>query len=696
MSTVERDLTAFTPGEYSSSVTLGEFVKTLVRNKGVFITTFLICLALGAAASLLMPKQFTASTEVLVEGAAPNGISLSPDSVAPELTVPQATYPLATQVELLQSQRIYFEALREAAIKVPETVAEYKSYPKVFVRQKDESNIFGVSVQGGDEDMAIKIARAYPVVFATFAKEMRREAADRALAFVAVRVEEEQNAIKQSEQAFADFKNRYNVSDTNAELQVRLGMLSAAEQAYFDGSSRAAAASALADRLEAEFRGTPKERQVPNDPQNRTFIVNAEGELNTLRQRRELLIQIYLETSTQVKEIDNAIKLQEARVAQLKEDLPPTVPELNPVYEQARMQVASAKADAAAAIGRMNDLSRVRDERQAAVNQLASIAKEQRDIERSIGLHQKSLEGLTSIKDTMSLRVNEIKSPVTSLTPGVFAEQSQPNWLINMTLATILGLALAVVFSLIRDNVQDKVNSKDEAFALSGLSPLAHIPERPRSKHPLITNPQSNLAFESYRVLRSTIARYSRDNKVKSLVVTSTLRGEGKSVVAANLSVAYVLNGQRTILVDSNLRNPGVHKLFGCKDAPGLGDVLLGTATIDEALQPTSVDGLFVLSAGTIPANATEAIGSPRMREIVELLQDKADMVVFDAPQVAGLADAASLASVTDVAIMVTKIGMPTKAEFKEAVGLMETSSPALLGMVENRVSAKEAHLTKS
>ena len=696
MSTAEHESQSWQPPEYSSAVSLGEFFKTLKRNSGVFWTTLVACLALGALATLLIPKAYAASSEVLVEGAGSNGVSPTPENIVGELTVPGSSYPLATQVELLQSQEIYFRALEQAGITVPRTLEEYQSYPKVFVRQKEESNIFIVTVEGRNKKQAVDIAQAYPTVFQNFSQDMKSEAVTRGVTFVKNRLQQERDAIKQAEQEFADFKNRNNVSDTNAELQLRLGLVSSTENALYDAQSTASAAQSSVEVLQRELANIQPNRKQFNDQQSLTYVLNAKSELTSLRQRRALFSETYLDSAPQMREIDSQIKLQEQRIKDLSKELPDKVSEINPEYDAVKRRLAEARAEAAAAQARVGQLQSVATERQARLSSLASVAKEQRELERRIALHQASLEQFQRISDQLGLRENDIKSQVTNLTPGVFAEQSRPNWMINMALASILGLALAVVFCMVRDSVQDKVNSKEEAFALSNLSPLAHIPERPRSKHPLITNPQTNLAFEAYRVLRSTISMHARGKPVKSLVVTSTLRKEGKSVIAANLAVAYVLSGQRTILVDANLRHPGVHNLFGCKDHPGLGDVLLGTHSIEDALQPTSVDGLFVMSAGTIPANATEAIGSPRMREIVELLQGKADMVLFDAPQVAGLADAPSLGSVTDAAILVTDIGVPSKSEFKEAVGLMESSSPALLGMVENRVSAREAHLTKA
>lgn len=695
MTTAEPDSTTWQAPQYSSSVTIGEFFRTIRRNAGVFWTTLVTVILLGAVISLLMPKKYAAGAEVLVEGANPGGIVASPDNVLGELNVPNAAYPLETQIELLQSQDVYFHVLDAAGIPQPNTREDLERLPQVFVRQKEDSNIFIVSVEGGNKEQVLKMAQNYPEEFREYADSFKHQATSNAVTFVNNRLDEEMAALKQAEADFAAFKVRNQVADSNTEIQKRLELLTSTEVSLADAKSREAAAIAAVDILERELAKIKPERTRINEFQNESVMREARSQLNALQIKRAQYLEVYLPTSREVKEVDNQIEEQKKYITALEKDLKPAITESNPEWDNAQRRLADASADRAAAVYRSRELQALVDSRTERLNQLADLTRQQREFERQIALHTQSIANMHELLDRVKLRDNALKSNVQPLTRAVFAQQSQPNWLINMSVATILGLALAVVFSLVRDSLMDKVNSKEEAYVLSGLAPLAHIPERSRSKHPIITNPQTNLAFESYRVLRSNIAIHARAHEMKSLTVTSTLRKEGKSVVAANLAIAYVLNGQRTILVDANLRYPSLHTLFGIKDKPGLGDVLLGTATIEEVLQPSSVDGLYVVAAGTVPANATEVIGSPRMQEVIKLLEQQADIVVFDAPQIAGLADAQSLAAVTDASILVTDIGRPSKAEFKEAVSILESSSPALLGLVENRVSAREAHLTK-
>lgn len=695
MTTAEQELQSWQTPEYSSTVTIGEFFRTLRRNAAVFWATFFAVLLIGAAYILLSTPRYAAAAQILVEGASPTGGTASPENILGELTVPGSAYPLATLVEMLQSQEVLFQVLDASAIPLPRTVEELQNLPTVTVRQQEESNIFVIRIEGTNRDQVTRMAQNYPNVFQRYVDAFRTQAANRGVDWVSSRIEEDKAALRAAESEFANFKSQNQVVDSNAEAEFRLNLVTATEQALAESKATAAAAIAAVDQARRDLANTPKVRSRINDANNENVLIAARANLQELRLRREQLLDLYLPSAPQVQEVDRQLASQEKYVSDLEGGLRPTIQESNPEWDIANRNLSNALANRDAAVSRMREIEQLASARNNRLNQLAQLNKSQREYETRIALLNQSIANNQQLLDRARLRANELKSSVVALTRSVFAPQSAPNIPVISAITAILAIVLATVFALVRDSLQDKVNSKEEAFILSGLSLLAHIPERARSKHPIITNPQTNMAFEAYRVLRSAISVHARRVEMRSLTVTSTLRKEGKSVVAANLAVAYVLNGQKTILVDANLRYPSLNTLFGVKEKPGLGDLLLGTASLEEVLQPTSVENLFVVSAGTIPANSTEVIGSPRMVEIVEQLEAASDIVIFDGPHSVGLADAPSLASVTDAAILVTQIRKPSKSELKEAVALLEASSPALLGMVENRVSAREAHLTK-
>lgn len=689
--------TTFQPQEspQTGALTIGELARTIGRQSAVFWTTFVIGMLLAVVISLVMPKKYASFTDVLVEGAAANGIASTPENILGELTIPNTTYSLATQQELLNSQEIYFRVLQAAGYPLPSTPEELDALPAVTVRQKELSNVFRIIVEGKDEKMVEAIASNYAEVFTNYFRDLQSGAIVQAIRFLENRIETEKEGLQAAEDNLSTFKVANQVVDTNAELEYRLGLVTQTEAALAEANANVAAGQMNVQELERQLRAIPKTRTRIEYSTNLEELLRLRGQLTDLQVRREGLRSLYLDSAPQVKEVDALIAQQKKLISDIEDTLKREIKESNPQYFALLDQLSDARARYAAATSARNEQQRLYSEREARLTQLSPLMNQQRDLERQVILRNDALVRLNTVLEQFQMRNNQIKNMVTNVRSYVPAQMTQPNWLINMVLGAILSVALAVIFAIARDSLQDKVNTIDDAYALSHHDILARIPERPRSKSALITDPQTSMAFESYRVLRSVIGMHDQQHSIRSLAITSTLPQEGKTVISGNLAIAYALNGQKTILVDSNFRNPAIHRLFGKAEQPGLGDVLLGNATLDEVLQETPVPNLWVVSAGTTPANATEALGSERMKSIIAQMKERSDMVIFDTPSALGLADAPSLASHADASAIVTVLGRPSKAEFAEAVGLMQASSPRLIGIVHNRLKAKQTRLTK-
>jgi non-specific protein-tyrosine kinase len=160
-------------------------------------------------------------------------------------------------------------------------------------------------------------------------------------------------------------------------------------------------------------------------------------------------------------------------------------------------------------------------------------------------------------------------------------------------------------------------------------------------------------ASEAYRTLRTNLLFSSLDNPLHTLLVTSTGSDEGKSTTLANLAVIMAQAEQQVILVDCDLRRPGLHTLFGLSNEQGLTSVILEQAEAALPLQDTAVPGLRLLASGPLPPRPADLLGSRRMEALIERLQAEADIVLFDTPPVTAVTDAAVLATRVDGVLLV-------------------------------------------
>jgi capsular exopolysaccharide synthesis family protein len=314
---------------------------------------------------------------------------------------------------------------------------------------------------------------------------------------------------------------------------------------------------------------------------------------------------------------------------------------------------------------------------------------------------QKLLEDIFTLLQTR-LKEAEIKEAVEPgdvrvLDPGLVPDRpTSPIPGRNILLGLLIGLGLGIAAAVAREMLDNKVRTKEDVQSVTGRLPiLAAIPRIEPAKQKsvrgtkalharealtpdakwsgtLITRENSRELFaEAYRALRTSITFAALDHPNRVLVLTSALAGDGKSTTAANLAVTLALQGARTLLIDADLRKGILHQRFGLDRAPGLTKVLVGHASIAEAVHAVSLDDsgscLHVLTTGLLPPNPAELLGSERMRMLVSELRHQFDTIVFDTPPLTMVTDAAVLGAIADSTILVARAGATDKRALHQA-----------------------------
>lgn len=165
-------------------------------------------------------------------------------------------------------------------------------------------------------------------------------------------------------------------------------------------------------------------------------------------------------------------------------------------------------------------------------------------------------------------------------------------------------------------------------------------------------NPKSP-ASEAYRSIRTNISFLSPDNPLTKIAITSSGPSEGKSLTIANLAISMAQNGKNVIIIDADMRKPMQHKFYDLPNFEGLSNILTGEIDFEDGLRETGIDGLQVITTGTIPPNPAELLNSKRMEEIIKRADKEADMVFIDTPPVIAVTDAAVLSNKVDGVILI-------------------------------------------
>jgi capsular exopolysaccharide synthesis family protein len=268
-----------------------------------------------------------------------------------------------------------------------------------------------------------------------------------------------------------------------------------------------------------------------------------------------------------------------------------------------------------------------------------------------------------------------------------------PRPLLNTLLAAVLGLLAAGGVAAVSEHLDDSIKDPDEVQEVAGLSTLGTIArmrgDRGRSeiyRLAALLYPRSGVA-EAYRTLRTNIEFSSVDRPVRTLLVTSSIPGEGKTTTASNLAVVFAQAGRRVLLVDADLRKPGVHSVFDLPNARGLTSLLRSEQVdLDSTAQATEQENLRVLTTGPLPPNPAELLGSQRMRTVLDRLSAACDLVIVDSPPLQAVTDSAILSALLDGTILVVDAGRSRRGAVRLARESLAKAGASVLGAALNRV----------
>lgn len=249
----------------------------------------------------------------------------------------------------------------------------------------------------------------------------------------------------------------------------------------------------------------------------------------------------------------------------------------------------------------------------------------------------------------------------------------------HLGLGLLAGLVLGALLAVLRDLLDTTVRSSAVAAEVLGAPTLAVLDE----------DDEDARRAEPVRQLRTGLAflrpATGPGPRAEVLVVTSARAGEGKTTTALDLARSFAETGKRVLLVESDLRRPGLAASLHLAAGPGLSEVLDGQAELTSALRDGGVAGLQVLPAGSVPPNPAELLGSPSMADLVATLRSRYDRVLLDAPPVLPVTDAVVAAARTDGVLLLVRWGRTSRADVAEAVGMLERGRVTVLGGVLTR-----------
>src|SRR5215212_589935 len=617
-------------------------------------------------------------------GSKPQEIAKPPDQLPLTTSVAQAT----AREDLNEAKRLlpYVNTIL-AGLKV-EPVKETRGYYK-------ETRLIDIKFTHTDPGVAEKVVNAIAEVYVFSNLEKRTEANSTTGDFLQKRIAELQQQIRTSEERLVNYaKNNQIISlDPNQNTVVeRLAGLNqqllqaendrkTAEAAY-NAAKSPEAANALVDEA-AKQNG------------------DVEAKLIELKQKRALLLVDATEEAPEVKEVDQQIAELDKQLKDLRSRKSATLlTNLNTRYQQALQREQSLRK--AFEQQRAETLS----QNEAAINYRII----QQEIETNKSLLNGLLQGAKENDVVLAGKPNNISIVDYALTPD---SPVGPNRARTVIAAFFLSIGLGLGLALFFEYLDDTVHSTEEVERMLHLPALAVIPSigsaarrRIRSgttalqKHSngngvghseLLMNidGRSPLA-ESYRHLRTSVLLSTAGRAPKSLLVTSSLPGEGKTTTAVNTAVSLAQTGATVVIIDADMRRPRLQKIFDLNGQEGLSSILSSDVSEADMLAMVRNDeasGLSVLTSGPIPPNPAELLGSDQMRRLLAALQANFTHVVIDSPPVSSFTDGVLISTMVDGVLLVVHGGRSSRHIVRRSKQLLNDVGAKIFGVVLNNVN---------
>lgn len=517
---------------------------------------------------------------------------------------------------------------------------------------------------------AKKIANAYADAFIASAIDKRFEANSYAKTFLQDQSQQLKLRLEESERQLLEFSEREQIIVVSEKSSIAENNLAAAN---------AALSNLVAERIRNEQQWRQVEGSKATDlPQ---FMNNAT--INALRMQRNALVTDYeeklqtfkpaypvmVEIQNKIREIDRQIG-QEARSVKAA---------LKGAFEASSRQEAETKKQIAQLRDEVLDLQK----RSIRYNIL------KREVDTNRALYNGLLQRFKEADIAGGVGTNNIFVVDKAVTPG---GPSSPNLSRALVLSFALGLGAALVAAFVLEHLDDTVSSAEEMERLSGMTTLGVIPRTDPGLLPEheIANPRSAIS-EAYRSLCTSLQFTTDSGLPKTLLVTSSGPGEGKSVTALAIARHFATLGLKVLLIDADLRNPSLDIKLGLTSHIGLSNYLTGGCTPPQVMQATAVANLAFIATGPLPPNAADLLGGPRLLSLLSVGLEVFDLIVVDGPPVMGLADAQLLSNATVATVFVVGAGQARSGAIRSALRRLEIARAPVIGAVLTKFSAKHA-----
>jgi succinoglycan biosynthesis transport protein ExoP len=685
--------------QYSNQVaetTMGDLVSAVRRRKWLVLLIVAIVLAGTAAVTARMHKMWRAEVQLILIQRPSEGKAVEdPSYISPISETPDTQVAMLSSSSMAQrTQEWYENQAAQTGQPVPDEVLNGGQFTKnVTVQNPKDSNIIALEVDAPSHDLAINIANAVALAFVQWKKELAQQDIRETEAQLETEIVDAKSAMENAVSAEYAYRNAHHLVNVTSQEGSALSLLQSDEGNVTSIQQDLASQEAALSTLGSQLKTLNKSLMSGNgDVRNEDLILTLQSDLSTLEIQRAAEAQKVTPLYPgQLPVMDAQIRdlrrrLSAATKATVDNGMPSLANQgaLDTQYKQEEVTVALDEAKLAAA-------TQLRDQEQNSLNSMPKFDTTITRLDLDVQAATQRYNSVQAALNSTRLQINTTTGNV-QITQAAIADVApfKPNWQMNMTLGAVLGLLLSFITTLVLEQSDKRVQDVAQIGRYKLGTILGILPPLDRSGINAAFEGRSIAVLsEHFSVARTNLLALlaqSYRGTGQVVLVTSATRGEGKSLVLAEMARTLADAGKRVIVVDANLRSPALSEYFPTDEAEGLSNVLLERTALDDVV--TTVNPyLSVLHSGAGTDEPTRLVSTPPFISLLNSLRTRADVILVDSPA-AEAADPLLIAPHVDYVLQV--IGSNRSKE-KDVLGtLTALSAVSDVGIFVNFADLKQ------
>ncbi len=681
------------PGEqaHGEELITESLINILWRGRWFVLISVITCLALAFVYVSKATRIFTSTSRIYVEQSGPKIIADTETGI-----MTQSKNYLYTQAELLTSTPIISMALETENIrqmqtffKIDNPVAFLKRELDVSVGKRDD--IINISFNSPYPTEAAQLVNTIVDSYITYNSTRKQSTSAEVLKILQTEKAKRGKELSEKLQALMDYqKENEELAFEGRQGNLVIEKLERLSSALTEAQLMTLERKSVYDTIK-ELISNPNEVQQFVEAQQAAGIIlsrnsvkaELKSKLEDLEMRRKNLLRQLTPDHPGSAAYDNDIENIKAQISDIDKEF-------------ATAQLAIAEQQYLTAKEKENQISEYYEEqRQQAIalnEQLTQYTLLQSDWEQTkklCDILDDRIKELNVTEDVGALNISILEAARPAEIP------SEPQKARIMAIALVLGLMLGFGIALLHDWLDQKLHSAEEISNVLGIPVLGVIPSMPKKEsvsergQKIQLQPKSSWA-EAYRTIRTAVFFSVPKSEAKTILVTSPAPSDGKTTLVSNMAIAMAQAGQKILILDADFRKPMQHNVFNVNhEYRGLSSVLAEAISIEEAIQPTKVTGLDLLTRGPDVPNPSEILNSKRFEELLKLLSKRYDRIIIDSPPVTPVTDAQILSAICDITLLVLRAEKSTRKMSQQARNGLLSVGARVLGAVVNDVPRK-------